>query len=172
MIIIMNDNAVGSADQPIGAQIRRLRQARGWSLAELARRAVTSAPTLHRYENGWDNFELGTLRKIAAALGARLEIRMTAEGTTAPAMRRPSRTALVKLLSPLFWDQDLKAGNLDEHADWVLIRVLSFGNSKQVAAARSYYGDGALRRAIRRRGIDPRTRNYWSLVLGGGRNAS
>ncbi len=64
----------GDAAEPIGPQIRRLREGRGWTLAELARRAGTSAPTMHRYENGWDRFELATLRKIAAALHTRLEV--------------------------------------------------------------------------------------------------
>jgi hypothetical protein len=41
-----------------------------------------------------------------------------------------------------------------------------FGGREQVAAARSWYGDHALREAAGRRGIDARTRNYWNLVLG------
>ena len=168
-IIIMSDKF--SAEQPIGLQIRRLRQARGWTLAELARRAATSAPTLHRYENGWDNFELGTLRKIAAALGARLEVRLATDGRAAAPGRRPARAALVKLLSPLFWDRDLASRDLDKHPDWVLGRVLTSGNRKQVAAARRYYDDEAFRRALGRRGIDPKTRNYWSLILRGERSA-
>ena len=38
-------------------------------------RVGTSAPTLHRYENGWDKFEVSTLKRIAQALGVILEIR-------------------------------------------------------------------------------------------------
>lgn len=63
----MYDKPLLEQPAPIGQQIRRLRQGRGWTLAELARLAATSGPTLHRYENGWDRFELVTLRKIAAA---------------------------------------------------------------------------------------------------------
>jgi transcriptional regulator with XRE-family HTH domain len=68
----MNDKSGGLAT-PLGHQIRRLREARGWTLAALARRARTSAPALHRYENGWDRFRIDTLRKVAGALGARLD---------------------------------------------------------------------------------------------------
>src|SRR5437870_13329252 len=108
----MNDKF--SAEQPIGLQIRRLRQARGWTLAELARRAGTSAPTLHRYENGWDRFELGTLRRIAAALEARLEIRLVSAARARP--RGPRPAALLRLIAPLFWDRDLSATDLARHA--------------------------------------------------------
>ena len=82
---------------PIGSEIRRLRQARGWTLAELARRVGTSAPTLHRYENGWDQFKMDTLRKIAAALGASLEVRLVDRACpTTPLGAR----ALVRRLAP------------------------------------------------------------------------
>ena len=166
----MCDTFLADQPAPIGQQIRRLRQGRGWTLAELARRAMTSGPTLHRYENGWDRFELATLRKIATALGARLEVRLvprSGKGTVGPKMPWKS---LAKLLSPLFWDHDLS--DRQEHPDWVLGRVLAFGNREQVAAARSYFGDEAIRRAVERRGIDARTRNYWRLILAGARDAS
>lgn len=152
---------------PIGHQIRRLRQDRGWTLAELASRAQTSAPTVHRYESGWDRFELATLRKIAAALGARLEVRLVPRPREEP---RPSWDALSKLLAPLFWDSDL--GDEPEHPEWLLGRVLSFGNREQVAAARRYFGDQAIRRAVERRGTDARTRGYWRVILAGARDAS
>ncbi len=69
----------------------------------------------------------------------------------------------MKLIAPLFWDQDL--GEDEEHPDWVLGRVLAFGNREQVTAARAYFGDAAIRRVIKRRGVDARTRNYWKLIL-------
>jgi transcriptional regulator with XRE-family HTH domain len=145
-------------------QIRDLRKARGWSLAELARRAGTSAPALHRYENGWDRFELATLRKVAEALGARLDVRLLPRSRTASA-RSPSRRRLVPLLSPLFWDRGLSGADFDDYPEWVMARVLMFGTREQVAGARSYYGDEMLQRALRRREIDARTRNYWTLML-------
>ena len=147
---------------PIGLEIRRLRQARGWTLAELSGRAGTSAPTLHRYENGWDQFRVETLRKIAAALGASLEVRFvdSASSTTSIGAR-----ALVRRLAPLFWDAQLSVELLDAHPDWVIGRVLTFGEPAQVAAAHQFFGDDAIRRAIRRRDVDARTRNYWNVLL-------
>ena len=69
----MYDNTLSAPPPPIGTQIRHLRRERGLTLSDLAQLANTSAPTMHRYESGWDRFELNTLRKIAAALGAALE---------------------------------------------------------------------------------------------------
>ena len=156
---------------PLGHQIRRLREARGWTLATLARRAGTSAPALHRYENGGDRFRVDTLRKVAGALGARLDVRLvpTVRARPGPA---PSGQALRKTLAPLFWDRDLRASDFQRHAVWVLARVLTAGSHEQVRAARAFFGDDALRRAVARRGVDRRTRNYWLLMLGGAGDAS
>jgi hypothetical protein len=119
---------------------------------------------MHRYESGWDRFELPTLRKIATALGAALEVRLIPGGEP-PLPARPSAEETLSLLAPLFWDHELKASDLSEHGDWVLGRVLTFGSSTQVRAARGFYGDDAILAAVRRREIDPRTRNYWELIL-------
>ena len=166
----MNDNTTPAP--PLGLQIRHLRQERRWTLAELARRAGTSAPTLHRYENGWDRFELDTLRRIGAALDARLEVRLVPAASRAATARRPTRKALVKMLAPLFWDRDLRESDLTEYTGWVLERVLTAGNREQVVAARTLFGDAAVLRAAKRRGVDVRTRRYWHLILGGSERAS
>jgi len=78
------DDRFDSSATPLGHQIRRLREERGWTLAALARRAGTSAPALHRYENGWDRFRADTLRKVAGALGARLDVRLVPAARAAP----------------------------------------------------------------------------------------
>lgn len=160
----MNDNM--EPGMPIGAQIRRLRKRRGWTLAELARRAGTSGPTLHRYESGWDRFELETLRRIAAALGARLDVRLIAGSAPAERSRRPSARALVEQIAPLFWDHKLTVRDLSMHSGWVVERVLTAGSLSQVRAVRVYLGDAAIRSTLKRRGVDPRTRAFWSLLLG------
>lgn len=166
----MNDKSASPA-APLGQQIRGLREERGWTLAALARRVGTSAPSLHRYENGWDRFRVDTLRKVAAALGARLDVRLVPAARVRPGSA-PTATALRKLLAPLFWDRDLRASDLQRHAGWVLERVLTGGSSEQVRAARAFFGDDAVRRAVLRRGVDRRTRNYWGLILGAAGDAS
>jgi transcriptional regulator with XRE-family HTH domain len=158
---------------PIGTQIRSLRTSRGWSLATLADKAGTSAPTVHRYENGWDRFEIATLKRIGAALGARVEVALVPGKDSLP--HEPARlddASLVELLTPLFWDRALEKNDLLQYSEWVLERVLMFGNRKQVAASRTWFGDALVVRAAKRRGVDPRTRNYWSVVLKGACDAS
>jgi len=159
----MCDNFMSVA-APIGSQIRGLRGAKGWTLQELAERAGTSAPTIHRYEGGWDRFEIATLRKIAAALDARLLVRFVPTESQEPASP-PRAEKLVALLSPVFWDRPLLAADLEEYPGWVLRRVLMFGNRAQVAGARAYFGDEAILGAVRHRGVDARTRGYWEVML-------
>ncbi len=135
------------------------------TLQQLAGKAGTSASALHRYETGWDRFEVATLRRIAMALGAQLQIRLVA-GEPAT-NEKPSAASLVAELTPLFWDKRLVADDFQCHPVWVLSRVLAFGNADQVRAARAFFGDGAILEAIDRRGVDARTRRYWNLLLGG-----
>lgn len=167
--IIMNDN-LSSSPALVGAQIRTLRRSLGWSLAKLARRAATSAPSIHRYESGWDRFQIYTLRKIARALGARLEIRLVKEDGRQ--RDKPESRRLVPLLKPLFWDKKLNAEDLDAFPVWVMCRVLMFGNLRQVRITRGFYGDRVLKEALASRTIDPKTRNFWTQMLEGGPDAS
>ncbi len=150
---------------PIGFQIRTRRMERGFTLAELARRAGTSAPTLHRYESGWERFELATLRRLAAALGVRLSVSLGPLPSETPESA-PSRAELARHLRALFWDRPLQSRDIDEFPQWVLRRVLMFGDRAQVEASRRFYGDEAVRKAAAHREVDERTRNYWSLILG------
>ena len=161
---IMYDNKSFSPPPPIGTQIFRLRKERGLTLSDLAQLADTSAPTMHRYESGWDRFELNTLRKIAGGLGATLEVRLIPIPEPAFSVD-PDPEGILALLAPLFWDHKLQDADLERHADWVLGRVLMFGTWTQVMAVRRYYGDDAILKAIGRREIDSRTRNYWGLIL-------
>jgi transcriptional regulator with XRE-family HTH domain len=167
MIIMSDKSAKAASAPPIGHQIRRLRLARGWTLAELARRAGTSAPALHRYENGWDRFRLATLRRIATALGSRVVLQLEPLRRAPGRTRAPSPRALLECIAPLFWDRELQESDLEGYPAWVLGRVLMFGQPAQVRAARRYFGDDAIRRAIERRGVDARTRAYWRFLLGG-----
>lgn len=161
----MNDNNESLHEAPIGFQIRALRKERGWSLAELGRRAGTSAPTVHRYESGWERFELATLRRLAGALGAHLHVHLE------PFRRnqsecKPKKAHLHRSLKSLFWDRSLRQKDLDEYPEWVLRRVLMYGDREQVAASRRFFGDAAVRAAAAHREMDARTRNYWKVILG------
>jgi len=99
------------------------------SLSELARLADTSAPTLSRYESNWHRFELQTLRKIARALGCRVEVRLLPVDRPAKAV---TPSAMVKRLQRLFWDTEISTKTLRVHFRWVLQRVLEYGDLEDV----------------------------------------
>ena len=53
----------------IGKEIRRMREGKGWSQAELAVYATSSQPTVNQIESGKRNPSTRTLEKLAGALG-------------------------------------------------------------------------------------------------------
>jgi transcriptional regulator with XRE-family HTH domain len=146
-----------------GPRLRQLRLSKGLSLADVANRSGTSPSAVHRYENGWGGFELRTLARLAASLGARLEVSL--EPLARPSARL-SRGQLVRRFQTLFWDLELTADHLDDYPDWVLRRVLQFGDWEDVRLARLFFGDEAVGRAARHRSMDARTRRFWQVVLG------
>jgi transcriptional regulator with XRE-family HTH domain len=147
----------------IGAAIRSRRRERGWTLEELARRAGTSAPTVHRYESGWRRFEVHTLEKLAAALGCRLELRICDAGVEPAAA---DRSTLARRLRRLFWDRRLRAADLDRYPEWVLRRALEYGSLDDVRSLVAYYGrDRFLELVSAVRFESGRTRTFWREML-------
>jgi len=86
-------------------------------------------------------------------------------GPATPSSDKPDTAEILALLAPLFWNHELQETDLERHGDWVLGRVLMFGSWTQVRAVRRYYCERAILKAIERREIDSRTRNYWELIL-------
>jgi hypothetical protein len=70
-----------------------------------------------------------------------------------------------KLFDPtLFWD----AKEIDpvRHADYIIARVLDYGDEKDVKRLRAIYSDEDLIRVIRtRRGLSPLTRLFWTVYF-------
>ncbi|HEX9487836.1 MAG TPA: helix-turn-helix transcriptional regulator [Gemmatimonadales bacterium] len=56
---------------PITLRIAALRKRRGWSQAELGRRAGVASSVISRAERGETDLTLATLEKLARALGVR-----------------------------------------------------------------------------------------------------
>jgi len=121
---------------------------------------------MHRYETGWTRFELDTLRRIADALELVLEVRLVRPEANAACASLPEPGELVRELDPLFQERHLSANDLVEHPRWVLARVLSRGNLRQVNAARAFFSERDLRGALRRREVDEKTRTFWTTFLG------
>lgn len=65
----------------LGARVRELREAHGWSQSELARRAGMSQPAVARFEAGGTVPTLPVLHRLASALGGGLVVDITAPDT-------------------------------------------------------------------------------------------
>ena len=65
------------------------RRRRGLSQAELAERAGTSQPVISAYENGRRDPTTRTLRRLVAAAGGRLELRLAVEPSDIPPPASP-----------------------------------------------------------------------------------
>ena len=149
----------------VGPRLRALRRRKGLSLKELAEKIGSSVSAIHRYESGWGRFELRTLRRLAAALDARLDIRLDPLHPDGSA-GRASPAQLVRNLRSLFWDVGLEPEHLDDNPQWVLRRVLRFGDWQAVRQVRTHFGDDAVREAAAHRSMDVRTRRLWQVILG------
>jgi transcriptional regulator len=64
----------------------------------------------------------------------------------------------------LFWDaEDIDIGR---HTDYIIARVLDFGDEKDVKRLREIYSDDKLINVIRtRRGLLPITKRFWSVYF-------
>ena len=161
--IIIYDNGMKKGLN-ISGQIRRRRAELGLSLADIARRAGTSAATLSRYENGWSRFEVYTLRKLSEALDCELhiELRPRAEGKKS---RIPAGQACEKL-KRLFWDHPLVEEDLTSHSVWVTERVLEFGSLEDIGTLRDFMGlDCFLENVCRAERVSVKTANFWKQIL-------
>jgi len=63
-------------EREISRQILRLRQARGWTQAQLAEALQTKQSAIARLESGAHRPSLATLDRICKVLDARLEVRL------------------------------------------------------------------------------------------------
>ncbi|MEV7008704.1 XRE family transcriptional regulator [Streptosporangium sp. NPDC051022] len=89
----------------VGVRIRRLREERGISLSELARRAGVGKATLSGLENGTRNPTLETLWSVTAELGVPLAVAL---GTTPAVPGTTIRgTAVAAVLLEVFEDEDV-----------------------------------------------------------------
>ena len=70
-VAVMTDltDSVDRAVSELGGKVARARAERGWSLQQLADRAGVSAAAIHKVEKSGMTPTIGTLMKIAAALG-------------------------------------------------------------------------------------------------------
>ncbi len=70
-----------------------------------------------------------------------------------------------KLFDPtLFWDAE--SVDIERHADYVIARVLDFGDEKDLKKLRAIYADNKLIGVLRKRkGLLSITRRFWSVYF-------
>ena len=147
----------------ISSQLKNRRKELGLSLCEVARRADTSAASLSRYENGWNRFEVYTLKKLASALGCRLRITLEPDLT---AEEPVSKLTAVPKLKRLFWDRKLGVSDLENHPLWVMERVLEFGSLEDVKILKSLFGRVRFLELVQQARLNSsRTRAFWQKML-------
>jgi transcriptional regulator with XRE-family HTH domain len=149
--------------ETVSSQLRRIRKARGLSLAEVARRADTSPASLSRYEGGWTRFEVYTLEKLASALGCELSIDLKPK----PRPRKaPASSVPLRRLGRLFWDAPLTDRLARQYPVWVVERVLDYGNLEDIRALLAFFGrDRFLDTVAHASKLSSRTRTFWQQVL-------
>jgi len=71
------------------------------------------------------------------------------------------------LLRPtLFWETDPKKLDKQKNADFIIGRVLDFGNLKEWKAVKDFYGLSKIKKAAENHiFFDPRSANFWSIIL-------
>jgi transcriptional regulator with XRE-family HTH domain len=160
----MYDNIMNEV-KSISDQLRTRRKALGLSLADVARRVGTSPATLSRYENGWSRFGTYTLQKLARALDCDLQI-LLIEKKNSRVPYRPDKKGGVQQFQRLFWEHDLSESDFDDHPQWVVERVLEYGNLDDVHLLCKILGRGVfldtVSQSTRLSGV---TQNFWQQIL-------
>lgn len=74
---------------------------------------------------------------------------------------------MTNLRRSLFWDVDFKKLDARKNAQFIIGRVLDFGDLEEWKAIRDFYGLRKIREAARRHVFsDVRSPNLWAIVLG------
>ncbi len=80
--------------EQLGAEIRRLRKQRGLTLEQMVERSGVSLGALSQLERGYGNPALGTLARVAHALGVSAASLLTSTPERSPVVRRNERRRL------------------------------------------------------------------------------
>lgn len=77
-----------------------------------------------------------------------------------------NRDKQLSLRSSLLWDTNQETLDYEKSADFVIGRVLDFGNLEEWKFARDFYGLAQIKKAaLKHVFLDPRGANFWSLAL-------
>lgn len=72
----------------------------------------------------------------------------------------------MKFRQTLFWDTNPVKIDTKENAQYVIERILDFGNDKEVKWLWNFYGKELLKKVVEKsRCLMPQTKNLWLLIL-------
>ncbi len=182
----------------LAARLRDLREQRGWSRAELARRSGLSLRFLARVEAGDGNLSLGRLAELAAALGttpdvlvrpseepvkaiALVGMRGAGKSSVGPILAERLRVPFVEMDDHIRETAGLPLDQIFEmHGERyyrqleleTLDRVLGAGSAVVLAAAGGVVNEPSTWELLRRRAtvvwLRARPEDHWSRVVGQG----
>lgn len=73
---------------------------------------------------------------------------------------------VIKFRQTLFWDTKPKNINPQKNAQYIIERILDFGNDKEVKWLWDYYNKPLLKKVVKKsRCLRPETKNLWILML-------
>ena len=71
------------------------------------------------------------------------------------------------LRSTLFWDVGSRKLDAEKNAQFIIGRVLDFGNLKEWEVIKNFYGLVKIRKVAQKHiFFDPRSANFWAMALG------
>lgn len=72
---------------------------------------------------------------------------------------------IIRFRPELFWDVDPKTIDLKKHAEYIIERILDFGNDKEVYWLVHYYPHRIIRDTVQKsRALDPKSKALWTRV--------
>ena len=75
--------------------------------------------------------------------------------------------ALPKFLKSYFWDVDFWQLDIKKHRQFILTRILNYGDKKAIEWAKKKFSKNEIKKTLlSSRSLDRKSLNFWSLIFG------
>ncbi|MCX7779240.1 MAG: hypothetical protein N2259_03325 [Patescibacteria group bacterium] len=75
--------------------------------------------------------------------------------------------ALPKFLQSYFWDTDFQNLDLKKYGQFILTRILNYGDERAIKWIKRQFSKNEIKKAIvSSRSLDDKSFNFWSLIFG------
>ena len=73
---------------------------------------------------------------------------------------------MIKFRQALFWDTNPKNIDTEKNAQYIIERILDFGNDREVKWLYNFYDKSLLKKVVAKsRSLMPETKNLWIMLL-------